>query len=182
MCVYFWGHRGNDTEKATKRQVSKLRCQSVTVEADRFTGGCFLVHNLAWNIRPMAYSKSPLAAAIPVFMKVSSKLFLSVVIAALAFVLFASPALPASKGDGHLTIKRSAHFGANLYLDIWIDGKRVQRLTRGHTYSGLLPAGTHEVRVATPTGFQPAMVNLVVEPGKSYQLTASWSAQRLVLR
>jgi hypothetical protein len=130
----------------------------------------------------MAYFKSPTSAAILVFMKVSSKLFLSVVITALACVLFPSPALPASKGEGHLTVKRSADFGANLHLDIWIDGKRVQRLARGQIYSGLLPAGTHEVRIATPTGSQPAMVHLIVEPGKSYQLTASWHAQKLVLR
>jgi hypothetical protein len=130
----------------------------------------------------MTYFKNPMPAAIPVFTKVSSKLFLSVVTTALVCILSPGPALAASKGDGHLTVKRSANFGANLYLDIWIDGKRVQRLARGQIYSGLLPTGTHEVRVATPTGSQPAMVHLIVEQGKSYQLTASWQAQKLVLR
>jgi len=130
----------------------------------------------------MAYFKNPAPAATPVVMKVSSKRFLSIVITALACVLFSNPASPAAKGEGHLTIKRSANFGANLYLDIWIDGKRMERLGRGHIYTGSLPAGTHEVRVATPTGSQPATVHLTVEPGNSYQLTASWHAQKLVLR
>jgi hypothetical protein len=112
-------------------------------------------------------------------MKVSSKLFLSFVITVLACALFPSSAW--SNGEGQLTIKRSAHFGTNLFLDIWIDGKRVQRLAKGQTYNGPVRAGTHEVRVATSSRSAQAAAQVTVESGKSYQLTASWSGQELVL-
>jgi hypothetical protein len=115
-------------------------------------------------------------------MKTSPKLFLTLSIAALGCVLFSNNAIPAGQGEAYLTIKRSADFGKNLFLDIWIDGKRVQRLGRGQVYQGALSAGTHEVRAATASGSEWTVTQLTVAPGRSYQLTASFQAQRLVLR
>jgi hypothetical protein len=115
-------------------------------------------------------------------MKMTSKLFLNLAIAALACLLFPNPAYAASHGQ--LTIKRSANFGANLGVDVWVDGKWVVRLRYGQTYTGSLPAGVHQVRagVSTRRHANSPVARLTVEPAKHYQLTAAWHGQDLVLR
>ncbi len=112
----------------------------------------------------------------------TSKLFLSLAIAVLACLLFPNPASAADHGQ--LTIKRSANFGANLGVDVWVDGKRVVRLRYGQTYTGSLPAGVHEVRAEVTARRQTnsPVTHLTVESGKHYQLTAAWHGQDLVLR
>lgn len=119
-------------------------------------------------------------------MKMFPKLLLSVlVVAALTRLFLPNSALSASaESSGQLTIKRSAHFGANLFLDVWIDGKKVQRLGRGHSYTGSLSPGRHEIRavVSSRLGGNTATANLMVEAGKSYQLTATWDGQQLALK
>ena len=110
----------------------------------------------------------------------------NIVIAALAclFLSNLTSVAASNAGTGQLTIRRSANFGANLYVDVWIDGTRVNRITRGHSYIGSLPAGTHEVKVVVPSKklSNSATTQLKVEAGKSYQLTALWQGQTLVLK
>jgi hypothetical protein len=116
-------------------------------------------------------------------MKIFLKPLLGVfVVAALATLFLPHAALSAQAGSGQLKIKRSAHFGANQYLDILIDGKKVQRLGRGHDYTGSLPPGRHEIRVEVSTRKAGrAATTLMVEAGKSYLLTATWDGHQLTL-
>jgi hypothetical protein len=119
------------------------------------------------------------------FMKMFSKPLLgALVVAALASLFLPHSALSAQAGSGQLRLKRSAHFGANLFLDVWIDGKKVQRLGRGHDYTGSLSPGRHEIRaeVSKRLGGNTATTNLMVEAGKSYLLTATWNGQQLTLK
>jgi hypothetical protein len=137
-------------------------------------------------MRPMAYNGSCRQPAYLPRMKMFCKsAFPVAVVAAFASFLLAHPALSAdAPSSGHLTIKRSANFGANLFLDIWIDGKKVQRLGLGHSYAASLAAGAHEIRAAVSSrlGGNSATAKLMVETGKSYQLTATWDGQQLVLK
>jgi hypothetical protein len=115
-------------------------------------------------------------------MKMVSKPCLSLVIAALAFLLFPNPASAADYGQ--LTVKRSANFGANLGVDVWVDRKRVRRLHYGQTYTSSLPPGIHEVRASLTARRESntPVTRLTVESGKHYQLTVGWHGQNLVLR
>lgn len=119
-------------------------------------------------------------------MKIFSRPLLGVlVVAAFPSVFLPHAALSAQAGSGQLTIKRSAHFGANLFLDVWIDGKKVQRLGRGDDYTGSLSPGRHEIRTEVSTrrlGGNTATTKLMVEGGKTYLLTATWNGQQLTLK
>jgi hypothetical protein len=111
----------------------------------------------------------------------TSKILLAVIVTALACLLVPSPAFAAD--SGHLTIKRSAKFGAKTVLDVFVDEKRVRHLVRGETYTTSLPVGTHEVKIQASMGkaVSEATKQITVEAGKAYQLTASWEGEQLVL-
>ena len=115
-------------------------------------------------------------------MKNNPKLILTIIVTALACVLVPSPASAAE--SGHLTVKRSAKFGAKTVLDVFVDGKRVRHLVRGENYATSLPVGTHEVKVRASMHkvMSDATKQVTVEAGKAYQLTASWEGEQLVLR
>jgi len=134
----------------------------------------------------MAYNdRHRQTAYLPLMKMISKSPLIVAIVAALASFLLLHPALTAdAASSGHLTIKRSAHFGANLFLDVWIDGKKVQRLSRGHSYTGSLSPGPHEIRgaVSSRLAGNTATAQLKVEAGKSYLLTATWDGQQLVLR
>jgi hypothetical protein len=115
-------------------------------------------------------------------MKMPSKLVLSVIVTALACLLVPSPAFAAD--NGHLTVKRSAKFGARAVLDVFVDGKRVGQLVRGKSYTASLSAGTHDVKVRTSVKktMNEATKQVTVESGKTATLTASWEGEQLVLQ
>ena len=115
-------------------------------------------------------------------MKQMSKLLLTVIAAALACVLVPSPASAAE--SGHLTVRRSAKFGAKTVLDVFVDGKRVRHLVRGETYTTSLPVGTHDVKVqaSTQKHMNQATKQVTIEAGKDTTVTASWEGQQLVLQ
>ena len=115
-------------------------------------------------------------------MKSASKLVVSVIGTALACLLVPSPASAADTGQ--LTVKRSPKFGARAVLDVFVDGKRVDQLQRGKSYSASLPAGTHEVKVqaSKEKTMNEATKQVTLEAGKTTTLTASWEAQQLVLQ
>jgi hypothetical protein len=111
-----------------------------------------------------------------------SKLLISLVVAAFAYILVSSPAFAADTGK--LTVKRSAEFGKSLVLDVYLDGKRVGQLQRDRAYTTSLPAGTHEVKVqaSTQKPINEASKQVAIQAGKDTTLTASWDGQRLALR
>ena len=111
-----------------------------------------------------------------------SRLLLTVIAVVLACVLVPSPASAAE--SGHLTVRRSAKFGAKTVLDVFVDGKRVRHLVRGETYTTSLPVGTHDVKVQTSTQkhINQATKQVTIEAGKDATVTASWEGQQLVLQ
>ena len=115
-------------------------------------------------------------------MKIPSKLVLSVIGTALACLLVLSPASAA--GTGQLTVKRSPKFGARAVLDVFVDGKRVDQLQRGKSYTASVPAGTHEVKVqaSVKKTMNQATKQVTVEAGKTTTLTASRGGGQLVLQ
>ena len=95
----------------------------------------------------------------------------------------ASMAAP-SKNAGRLIIQRVADLGTAEVLNISIDGKQVATLPRGQTYSGSLLPGQHVVSVlAIPNALHllPTQKRLSVQAGQTYDFTAMWQANRLVL-
>lgn len=115
-------------------------------------------------------------------MKTHLKLFLTIVVTALACVLVLGPASAADTGK--LSVMRSPTFGKKLVLDVYLDGKRVSQLQRGKSYTTSLSAGTHEVKVqaSAEKPINKATKQVTIEPGKDSTLTASWDGQQLVLR
>lgn len=114
-------------------------------------------------------------------MKIPSKLVLSVIVTAFACLLVPSPASAADTGQ--LTVKRSPKFGASAVLDVFVDGKRVGQVQRGKSYTGSLPAGTHEVSVqASKEKTSEATKQVTVEAGKTTTLTASREGGQIVLQ
>ena len=79
---------------------------------------------------------------------------------------------------------RSATFGKKVTLDVYLGGKRVGQLQRGKSYTTLLPAGMHEVRVRTSAQkpLNKATKQVTIKAGKDSTVTASWEGQQLVLR
>ena len=89
-----------------------------------------------------------------------------------------------SKNAGHLIIQRLPDLGTAEVLNISIDGKQVATLPRGQTYSGSLSPGQHVVSVlAIPNALHllPTQKRLSVQAGQTYDFTAMWQANRLVL-
>jgi hypothetical protein len=88
-------------------------------------------------------------------------------------------------GEGQLVIKRSANFGINLSLVVYIDGRSAGAFAVGNSFVATLPAGRHEIAVYVPQRritSDPAGAIVNIEPGRSYLLTAGFHGQALVLR
>jgi hypothetical protein len=112
----------------------------------------------------------------------NSRVIITLIVAAFACVLVPSPAFAADTGK--LTVKRSAKFGVKMLLDVYLDGKRVGQLQRGHAYTTSLPAGTHDVKVqaSAQKPMNKASKQVTIEAGKDTTVTASWDGQRLALQ
>ena len=96
----------------------------------------------------------------------------------------ASMSASSSKNAGRLIIQRVADLGTAEVLNISIDGKQVATLPRGQTYSGSLSPGQHVVSVlAIPNALHPlpTQKRLSVQAGQTYNFTAMWQGNRLVL-
>ena len=99
--------------------------------------------------------------------------------------LTASAAPHSNYGNGQLLIKRSANFGLNLSLVVYIDGRNAGALGVGNQFVASIPAGRHEVVAWVPQRritSEPARAIIVIESGQTYQLTAGFHGQDLVLR
>jgi len=85
---------------------------------------------------------------------------------------------------GRLIVQRSANFGTNLVVDLWIDGREVANIQRDRCYDGFVSAGHHVLTVlAVPNSEfrQPTSTDLTIQPGHAYVFTAAWESDRVVL-
>ena len=94
--------------------------------------------------------------------------------------------MPASsnKNAGRLIIQRAANMGSGLVLNISIDGKQVAALPRGQTYSGSISPGQHVVSVLlvpNQLNLLPTQKRLSVQAGQTYNFTAMWQGNTVVL-
>jgi hypothetical protein len=91
----------------------------------------------------------------------------------------------ANADSGTLIIKRAANMGSGLFLNVSIDGKHVTALSKGRSYNGSLPVGSHVVSVLlvpNQLNLDPAERRITVEKGQTYTLTAAWEGEKVVLR
>ena len=89
-----------------------------------------------------------------------------------------------SKNAGRLIIQRAANMGAGLVLNVSIDGKQVAALPRGQTYSGSISPGQHVVSVLlvpNQLNLLPTQKRLSVQAGQTYNFTAMWQENRVLL-
>jgi hypothetical protein len=110
-----------------------------------------------------------------------SRLF--AILALFSVVLAPLPAPAAS--HGRLVIKRSANFGQNLTLTIYVDGHMANRLQYGHVFSTSLSAGPHEIKALVTErrlDSSPTLRRVHIHAGKTTLLTAGFSGQDLVLQ
>lgn len=105
----------------------------------------------------------------------------------LACILFSLPASAASHGTGYgqLVVKRSANFGLNLTLMLWVDGRRVDQLQIGRAYHATLSAGPHQIQATVPErrlDSTRTVRRVMIQPGTTTQLTAGFHGQDLILQ
>ena len=96
----------------------------------------------------------------------------------------ASVAAPTGQGAAQLVIRRAPNMGTGLFLDIKIDGAKVGALSMGETYRGSLSPGKHLVSVIlrpNQLNLPPTKKTLNVVKGQTYNLTAMWQGQTVVL-
>ena len=96
----------------------------------------------------------------------------------------ASVTAPAGQNSAQLIIRRAPNMGSGVFLDVKIDGTRVGALATGETYRGTLSPGQHAISVLLrPNGLNlpPTKKTLTVAKGQTYDLTAMWQGQRVVL-
>jgi hypothetical protein len=97
----------------------------------------------------------------------------------------ASPAAPPSSNAAQLIIRRAPNMGTGLFLDVSIDGTRVGAVSMGQTYRGTLSPGKHVVSVIlrpNQLNLPPTKKTLTAVKGQTYDLTAMWQGQTVVLR
>jgi hypothetical protein len=114
-----------------------------------------------------------------------SRLAIIVVTLISALFSFTASAAPRGTGYGQLVIKRSANFGLNLTLSLWIDGRPVDQLQYGRNFSTSLSAGPHQITAAVSErrlDSSPTVRRIVIHAGATTQLTAGFHGQDLVLQ
>ena len=75
--------------------------------------------------------------------------------------------------------------GTGLFLDIKIDGANVATLSMGQTYTGALSPGQHVISVLlrpNQLSLAPTKKTLTAVKGQTYDMTAMWQGQTVVLR
>ncbi len=88
-------------------------------------------------------------------------------------------------GNSGLTIWRSADFGNNLGLCIYIDGIPITTLSRGEGYQAIVRPGHHRLTVTdTPSPYgKTRFTNRTIDlaPGQNYSFTALWEAASILI-
>ena len=75
--------------------------------------------------------------------------------------------------------------GNGLFLDVKIDGANVGTLSLGQTYRGTLSPGQHVISVLlrpNQLSLAPTKKTLTAVKGQTYDFTAMWEGQTVVLR
>ena len=88
------------------------------------------------------------------------------------------PATMSSRSTARLIVNRSADFGLNEVVDLFVDGTKVATLGYNGSYQGELPTGKHVLSISTdpktyPAG-KPTVVAINAKPGETYSFTAVW--------
>jgi hypothetical protein len=77
-----------------------------------------------------------------------------------------------------LVVNRSANFGRNETVGLFVDGTRVANLVYGQNYDAPLAPGKHLVSIHTDPEVFPEgtlkQIPITAEPGKTYTFTAVW--------
>jgi len=92
-----------------------------------------------------------------------------------------------NSGDpARLIVKRSANFGVDESINLFVDGTKVGVVGHDDRYDAPLAPGNHVLSISTsPATFPegaPKRLAITAEPGKTYTFTAVWSdPERAVL-
>ena len=88
------------------------------------------------------------------------------------------------QGTGELVIKRSANLGSTI-VGLSIDGKQVAKINFNGTYEAPIPSGAHTlstIPIPNREHAEASQVQINVQPGKTYSLTAYRDDVRIVLK
>lgn len=79
-----------------------------------------------------------------------------------------------SQAAARLVIRRIPNLGANVIVQLWIDGKSAASLGYGHTYEGNLTPGRHVLAVMATRARSPIPweMSLNAQSGQTYLFTA----------
>lgn len=113
----------------------------------------------------------------------STRRIFLVLVFACALAISSTEVQARDKGGGHLIVQRSANFGTNVTLQLWIDDREFDIL-RGRHYDHYISPSRH-VLTATSIpniqNYQPISTVLTVEPGRTYIFMAGWTPDRGVI-
>lgn len=96
----------------------------------------------------------------------------------------AAAASAPNPNGGRLVINRAANLGTDLTLYVSIDGKQVGQVPEGQSYNGSLSPGQHVISVIVQPNRQalsPTQKRVTVAKGQTFNYTAMWRAEKLVL-
>ena len=83
-----------------------------------------------------------------------------------------------SGSTARLIVNRSAAFGFNESVNLFVDGAKVASLGYNGSYQGELPAGKHVLSISTdPKTYaegESARIAINAKPGQTYSFTAVW--------
>ena len=88
------------------------------------------------------------------------------------------PATMSSRSTARLIVNRSADFGLNESVNLFVDGTKVATLGYNSSYQGELPTGKHVLSISTDPGTypngEPTRIAINAKPGETYSFTAVW--------
>ena len=88
------------------------------------------------------------------------------------------PAAMTSGSTAQLIVNRSADFGLNETVNLFVDGAKVATLGYNESYQAVLPAGKHVLSISTdPKTYSegnPTGIAVNAKPGQTYSFTAVW--------
>ena len=71
-------------------------------------------------------------------------------------------------------MNRSADFGLNKSINLFVDGAKVATLGYKGGYQGELPTGKHVLSISTDPKTYPTGIAINAKPGQTYSFTAVW--------
>jgi len=88
------------------------------------------------------------------------------------------PTTTSSGSTARLIVNRSADFGLNESVNLFVDGAKVATLGYNGSYQGELATGKHVLSISTdpriyPNG-EPTRIAINAKPGETYSFTAVW--------